>query len=282
MKAIAVVISLCFLGAASAPLDARSIVILQDGAQISGEIGDAEFSFVTVEGAELVLPRASLHRLEVPEKGRVSIVLKDGTQVTGQLKTDIHVVEGLFTRVLRPGDLSVIDFDIYVPLEPGGKLQNVCPIRLGLPLSTLQGENSSASFTSSLTTAVRCEDAFVSRLQVKLRRNVTEQYVRKGSEPRRGFELAVGSVVYLPPGGDKEVHLAFTLVQEGREIARGSRLFEGDEGELNEYAPIKLWYPADAIKAEGAPPILRVQMVTTESKREREKGTVFWWFTIRL
>jgi hypothetical protein len=281
VKIRAAVISIWFLAVASAPLHARSLVILQDGTRISGEIGDAEYRFVTVEGAELVLSRASLHRLEVPEHGGVSVVLKDGTLVTGELKTAIHVVDGLLTRILQPGDLSVIDFDIYIPLEPGGKLQNICPIRLGLPLNVLQGERP-ATFSSGLTTSVRCEGAFVSRLEIKLRKSVTEQYVRKGSEPRKGFELAVAPVVFLPAGDDQEVNLTFTLVQEGREIARGSRLFEGGEGELNSYPPIKLWYPTGAIDASGPTPILRVQMVTAKSKREREKGSVFWWFTIRL
>lgn len=261
---------------AGGPLHGRSNVVLRDGKTFSGEIEEAEYRLISADGGELRVPRASLHRLEATEGGMHSLTLKDDTTVAGTLEADLELVDGLVTRVFSAADLASVDFDVYVPVDTALPMLNVCPVRAELSLDELV-MSKSGKLTTSVTRRVRCDDAFVSNLTLRLRRNVRQTRVPKGAEPQEGFELEIKPVVLLPNGRDKDIHLSFILVHEARELARDSQLFEADEGELNRGAPLRLWFQADADPF----PTLRVQMVTTASAREREKGTVFWWFTIR-
>ena len=261
---------------------ARSLLLDARGNEVLGRIEQQEYAFTALDGSEVILPRISLHQLRAGEGGALEVTLKDGTEISGHLDGEIVISDGLLKRRFTADQISEVKFDVYVTLAPGAVEDDFCPIRAAVevPRDLLVGKLK--KWRTSRTRLAACGGTYLSGVDLARRKNILEPFVVSGEKPRKGIEVSLSPGIVLEAGRDQSVHFTFVLMQGERELARESRRHEGSAGTLNEFAPVKMWVAPDAFEADGEAPVLRFQIVMTELESEPERGSVFWWFTIRL
>ncbi|HEX9731126.1 MAG TPA: hypothetical protein VGG06_03970 [Thermoanaerobaculia bacterium] len=78
----------------------------------------------------------------------------------------------------------------------------------------------------------------------------------------------------LQPADVREIAFDVFVPITGESVAE----VVGDEGELNIFAPVKLWTETAAFDPDGPPLALRFQLLTRERGTDAEPGPVFVWF----
>jgi hypothetical protein len=266
----------------SGPLSGRSLLTTLDGTEVVGDVEQEQFEFSSVDGGDLILPRAGLDRLRSLPDGTVEVTLKDGKNVAGTLDSEVTITEGLIKRRFQPGEIREISFDVFVLLT-GKNHEVVCPIRAALDVPTELLVGKLKKWYTSRTNMASCEGNRLLSLNVSRQANVLQDRVRVGHEPRKGTVLSIKPRVALAAGEDQFVHLTFILMQGEKVLGTVPRQYSGDEGELNSFPPVGLWLAPEDIVPDGPPLTLRFQMLTRERGTDKKPDAAFMWFvTLRF
>jgi hypothetical protein len=132
------------------------------------------------------------------------------------------------------------------------------------------------TWRTSRSLLVSCDGNRLNSLEISSEKNVTLTFA--GEKPRKGTSLSIKPGVVLASGEDQFVHVTFILVQGDTVLGKISHQYAGDEGELNIFAPVKLWTETAAFDPDGPPLALRFQLLTRERGTDAEPGPVFVWF----
>jgi hypothetical protein len=257
------------------PLPARSLLTTADGAEILGDVEPAEFELATDAG-DVIVPCVALDHLRTLPDDTVELTLKDGKTLAGRLDTQLLITDGLIKRRLQPADVREIAFDVFVPITGESVAEVVCPIRaeVEIPADLVVGKL--RTWRTSRSLLVSCDGNRLNSLEIVSEKNVSVSFA--GEKPKKGTSLSIKPGVVLASGEDQFVHLTFILAQGETVLGKISHQYAGDEGELNIFAPVKLWTETAAFDLDGPPLALRFQLLTRERGTDAEPGPVFVWF----
>ena len=262
-------VALClFLGCAPS-VPAWELLVTRDGAEIEGNIGQAEFIMVDQQGIETAIPRSSISRFD-SDGSLVRAQIKDGSTVAGILQSKVEIEDGMVKRRFSMSDLRSVEFDRFISVNLA-KSYSACPIRVELDAGKFFF-GKSRTWPSTQSRGVKCDDMRVPLVS----------FSRSGDlGSKKSTKVEADVQVVVPPGEDQLVDVLLLLVQGESVIAKTGFRGKEDEGETSS-VKLSLAIPPGKIDPNGPEPKFRMQVVAQDAGAKVEKGGFFWWFTFPI